>query len=514
MPSTLAMHRRIERTVTETLRAPMFRFVAALARMHPKAEVYLVGGAVRDIALGRTTKDFDFVIRGVAPRTLITFLKKHGTVNLVGRTFGVLKFLPKGYDGEPIDIALPRTDHALPGGGGYKDFSVQSDPALPIEADLARRDFTVNAIAVRVESRKSKVESPTIVDPFGGLRDLTKKILRTVGEPKERFAEDYSRMLRGLRFACQLGFSLEPKTWRAIRAQMKELNRKRDGDYVVPRDAIGRELVSSFFADPLRAMALWDTSGAFAVAAPEVLTMKGCMQPRRWHSEGDVWTHARLALRALMSSQFTRAFPGLERSALLILATFLHDIGKPVTQQTPKKHGTDRIRFTGHELEGSKIVQVIGERLRISQFPMEDPRHIDLTTLVWVVRNHMLIHDQTAIHMKATTLEKYFLKDRVRGTLLQALTWADTMGARPRTTTQSLRHLHILQQRLGILEQRYVRMGVATLLNGEEIKSLANIPQSTRVGELLELLREEQLQGRVTTKAQARAFLRQHSSLS
>jgi tRNA nucleotidyltransferase/poly(A) polymerase len=470
--------------------------------------VYLVGGAVRDMALGRATEDFDFVVRGVAPKTLITFLKKHGAVNLVGRTFGVLKFLPKGATGEQFDIALPRTDHALPGGGGYKDFSVQSDPALPIEADLARRDFTVNAIALRIMNHELGSRGTTIVDPFAGLADCKKKILRTVGKPRERFAEDYSRMLRGLRFACQLGFSIEQKTWSAMRSQMKEVNRTRNGEDVVPRDAIGRELVSSFFADPLRAMNLWDTSGAFAVVAPEVLTMKGCMQPRRWHSEGDVWTHTRMALRALMSEKFRRAFPNVERTALLTLAVFLHDIGKPVTQKTPKRDGTDRIRFTGHELEGSKIVHALGQRLRISQFPTEDPRHIDLSTLVWVVRNHMLIHNQTAVQMKATTLEKYFLKDRMRGGLLQALTWADTMGARPRTTVQSLRHLHLLQQRLATLERRYVRMGVATLLNGEEIKALANIPQSTRVGELLELLREEQLQGRVTTKLQARAFVR------
>ena len=133
-----------------------FPFLIKISEQFPQAQIYVVGGAVRDFLLGRASKDLDFVVRGVPAEELEEFLEGMGRINLVGRNFGVFKFVPSGGDDHnPIDIALPRTEHAL-GTGGYHDFEVQSDPELPIEDDLSRRDFTVNAIALDITRANTK----------------------------------------------------------------------------------------------------------------------------------------------------------------------------------------------------------------------------------------------------------------------------------------------------------------------------------------------------------------------
>lgn len=503
----LQQERLIEKNTQRILRDPRFRFWADFAKKFPKGEVYLVGGAVRDFVMGRGTKDLDFIVRNVPAKQLMQLLTCHGRVDLVGKRFGVLKFMPKKWDGEALDIALPRTDHSF-NSGGYKDFFIQSNPRLPIAADLARRDFTVNAIAVRVESGKSRVES--IIDPFGGLKDIQKKVLRTVGEPRARFQEDYSRMLRGLRFACQLDFSIEKKTWGALKKCMPRVQLRRDGIYVVPRETIGRELVKAFVANPLTAFDLWNTSGAFGEILPELLPMKRCPQPPAYHSEGDVWTHTRLALSHLVSPPFRRLFPDLDPyAAILVFGALLHDIGKPKTLKTPKRDGTDRIRFDGHDLTGAEMTQGIAERLRLSQFPKDDPRfHINGDMLVWLIRYHMLFGENIVRAMKATTIEKYFLKDRYRGRLFQALAWVDMAASVPARGKQNWKPLRIVQGRIVDIEKQLRRTSVKPLVNGAEIMKRFALQSGPFIGQLLDALREEQLQGRVRTKKSAVEFLK------
>lgn len=505
---------------------PRFRFWKAFAKTFPKSEVYLVGGAVRDIAMERVTKDFDFVVRNVPAQQLQKFLERRGRVNLVGKRFGVLKFVPKGWNGEALDIALPRTDHSF-NSGGYKDFMIKSNPRLSIEDDLARRDFTVNAIAAHVTWNMKHV-TVDIVDPFNGLRDIQKKTLRTVGEPRERFREDYSRMLRALRFACQLGFSIERKTWMALKQLMPRVNTRRSSlrrsptapsrqartlsqrEYIVPRETVGRECIKAFVTNPLAAFGLWENSGAIKALLPELLPMQKCLQPKQFHSEGDVWTHTRLALAYLVSPQFRRRYPDIDpRSALAVFGVLLHDIGKPKMLRTPARHGTDRIRFDGHDLAGSIMVARIVERLRLSQFPKDDARHhIAPEMLVWLIRHHMLFNEKIVRAMKATTLEKYFLKDHYRGRLFQALAWVDMAASVPARGKQDWKPLKIVQRRLRTIEKQLRHTHVRSLLNGTEIMRRFSLQPSPFIGQLLDALREEQLQGRVRTKKQAWAFLK------
>src|SRR3989339_690187 len=199
------MARQLIKLLPKNFRAITARLVVDL----DMAKVYLVGGAVRDLILARPTKDYDLVVGGVEAAALEHWLMEHGQVNLVGKTFGVFKWQPAGWAGEAIDVALPRTEHVSVGSGQYRDFKIQSQPDLPIEDDLLRRDFTINALALDLENNN-------LIDPSRGLSDIKKGIIRTVGKPEKRFKEDLSRTLRGLRQACQLNFKIEPTTLEAI----------------------------------------------------------------------------------------------------------------------------------------------------------------------------------------------------------------------------------------------------------------------------------------------------------
>ena len=169
--------------------------------------VYMVGGTLRDVLLGKTYKDLDLLVTGLPQTDLIRLLRRHGRVQRVGQAFGVLKFMPRGWDGSPIDIALPRVETST--GVGHRDFEVAFDYTLPVETDLARRDFTINAMALDLLDER-------LIDPFGGHADLEARVLRQVSPLA--FPEDPLRMLRGVQFASRFGLHVESETRSAMRA--------------------------------------------------------------------------------------------------------------------------------------------------------------------------------------------------------------------------------------------------------------------------------------------------------
>lgn len=227
----------------------------------PGSRWYVVGGAVRDELLDRPLQDIDVLVAGAAFDDVMAFLEARGSVDAVGRTFGVLKFV-SNEDGQTLDIALPRRERAA-GTGGYRDVETESDPAMPVEEDLGRRDFTVNAMAWEAASDR-------LVDPYEGRADLQKRTLRAVGDPDTRFAEDYTRILRMLRFAAQLDFEIEWGTWRAALLAVPRMNDERDGQRLVPFELVARELLKGFEKDPVRTAELWQESGATTALMPEL----------------------------------------------------------------------------------------------------------------------------------------------------------------------------------------------------------------------------------------------------
>lgn len=499
-------------------------------------QVFLVGGAVRDILLIRgPIVDYDFVVRGWQIDELEKQLRRYGKVELVGKRFGVLKFIPKDQDGKiaPIDIALPRQELSLVS-GGYRDFKVKFASELPIEEDLGRRDFTVNALAYELKSTK-------LVDEFEGLKDLKDKLIRTVGNPYERFGEDYSRMLRALRFTCQLDWRIEDKTWQALKELIVHINdhksagaknKIKEPERTVPYEVIAAELLKAFTAYPVKAFDLYDKSGALQELMPELLKMKDCPQPANWHSEGDVWEHTRLCLKNLKSRAFQKRFKEkiifsdkiqdsrhkIQKeskfqitdyknnnslfSAELVMAVLWHDVGKPYTIQTPQKDGIDRIRFNNHDDAGAKMARQKFEELKLSA---AEGFNFDPARAAWLIAKHHLFDPMTVKAMKNSTIEKYFFSSRYNGEDLLKLGFTDILSSVwENEADKRFEGFELMVARINELK----RLGKGKqppepLLDGNEVMQLLKLKPGKQVGEILELLREKQLSGEIKTKSQA-----------
>jgi len=495
-----------------------FSFIGRLADEFPRAEIYLVGGAVRDLLLGREVKDFDFIVRRVKADDLENLLSELGTVKLVGKRFGVFKFIPQEGDvRNPMEIALPRKELAW-NTGGYKDVEVQSDPDLSIREDLSRRDFTVNALAVRLSKRGKQ----KIIDPFKGRTDLNKKIIRAVGDAEKRFKEDYSRMLRGLRFACQLGFKIDQPTWQAIKRNITSLNeikRKvelvRNGatveqevmeSRIVPYEVIAREFLKAFYYHSLKAFDLYDDSGAFEELIPELMKMKECPQPTNFHSEGDVWTHTRLSLKALFSKGFRQQF-GPERPSLqLIMAVLFHDLGKPYTIKTPQQDGTERIRFDEHDTVGMELTRKICQRLKLFS---PEIFAVDPEKIAWLVGHHMLLVHADIDRMRPSTVEKYFFNPQNPGDDLLKLSFADISATIPPKGKPDFSDFNRMLKRIEELKQLGVNKEELPdpLIGGDDLMQEFNLSPGPRIGKLLQLAREEQLEGKIASRKEALKFI-------
>ncbi len=204
-------------------------------------EIFFVGGCVRDNILGKNCKDYDLVIRNIPINDLISSLQQYGKVDIVGKSFGVIKFWPNeiGLE-EPLDISLPRTEISI--GDGHKEFEIRSDEKLEIIEDLKRRDFTINTLLYN-----SKFE---LIDYFNGLQDLENGIIKIVSQ--NSFEEDPLRMMRALQFACRFNFTLHSDTWNSIfnnKHLIKTVSKERIFDEilkVVNKNGSLRELLNYF----------------------------------------------------------------------------------------------------------------------------------------------------------------------------------------------------------------------------------------------------------------------------
>ncbi len=480
-------------------------FLLDFFKKFPKGDAYLVGGAVRDLLLRRETKDYDFLIRAVPAKALESFLRERGSVSWVGKSFGVFKFIPNLNPlEEAIDVALPRTESSFSQGGGYRDFSIVSDPNLSVEEDLKRRDFTINAMACNLKTLE-------LIDPFQGLQDLQEGILRTVGDPALRFSEDSSRLLRGLRFAVQFDFKFEEATWRVLKSSISALNaRREDYAFVVPRETIAKEFIKAMVSHPVRAYDLWDISGAFAELIPELLTMKGCPQPRNYHSEGDVWVHTRLALSQLLTPEFKTEFSEA-LNAEVVLSVLFHDVAKPVTIQTPERDGVDRIRFHGHDTIGAQMTRAIVHRLKLSSYPKDSRYHVDEDHLAWLVAKHLILVQGEIDKMRAATIERHFLNPQTMGRKLLQLIYCDGMAAVPEHPEGHILHYWVIKERIHKIEALSAERAKVPepLLNGQQVMKTLNLQPGPEVGKYLNLIREEQLCGRIATPEAAIAFLKE-----
>lgn len=481
------------------LKRPNLQFLKQIKKKFPACEIFLVGGSLRDILLKQPIKDYDFVIKNILPDDLQKFLKQIGRVDLVGRRFGIFKLSPyaakknklKPVPKIEIDIALPRTEASW-GTGLHQDFTAQANPYLDISQDLKRRDFTINAMAYNIFENK-------IIDPFGGQKDLKKKIIRAVLDPKKRFAEDFSRLIRAIRLACVLNFKIEKRTWQAISELKGKLT-------LLPKETISIELKKMLTGAPCQALNLLEKIKILDIIIPEILKMKGCRQPINYHSEGDVWNHTKLAVSILERKNKKRPL-----DIELVLAVLFHDIGKPITRRVEKQpflaeksNHPKKISFKGHNKKGAEIFSGISKRLKLSS------AGINISEINFLICHHMIIFNSNPLTIKNTTLEKYFLRNKKQGENLLKLMELDALSSIPQKTPPNLSQFRIIQQRIRQIKNLSLNKQEAPLplLNGDEVMKILNLKPSPKIGRILNNLREAQLAKKAQTKITAKKWIK------
>ena len=501
-----------ERAASHTLRRlcqePLYAPVVNLQN-DPGVGVFVVGGAVRDVLLGRPIRDLDFVVTGLPPTQLERTLRRAGKVSLVGKRFGVLIFRPRGA-ATSLDIALPRVEQPS-GRGGYRDVAVRSDSKLPIEQDLARRDFTINAIAFDCASGR-------LIDPQRGLPDLDSGVVRTIGEPARRFAEDYSRMMRAIRFAVQLDARLEPHTAQTIKRLAFKLNEQDERGRLVSDQLIGRELGRALHSQAHQTLRLLDQTNLLDEVLPEVARLKGIEQSAVYHPEGDAFVHTQQALERLYA---VSDHPSLTES----LAVMLHDIGKAKCVQVrdlssgtqinvPHPHSfftsphyqpsRQRVTNIGHAGKGARLAASLIKRLALAQFEQDDEIDFSARDVLHNIEHHLLLNIDAMRPSKAEPI-LFYPDGRVRWSLL-SLVKADERPGSGRYESALGRVQHLLKQKL---DQSAAQRLADALISGNDVLDLGEEP-GPRVGAVLSAVRDAQLAGTVSSRQAALSLARSY----
>ena len=369
----------------------------------------------------------------------------------VGAAFGVVAV---GTDADPVEVATFRED------GPYVDGRHPSEVRFTdAREDALRRDFTINALFLDPATDE-------VIDYVGGQTDLANKVIRAVGEPERRFEEDHLRLMRAVRFAARLGFTIDGETWTALREYASSITRTSAERM---RDEVLKILTEG---SPRRGMELLLDSGLLGHILPEVAAMVGVEQPPAFHPEGDVWTHTMMMLDLLDAP-----------SPTLAMGVLLHDVGKPPTQTFE-----DRIRFNEHESVGAAMTEAICERLR---FPKADTARVR-----WLVGQHMRL--ARAKDMRENKRRRLVREDGFDE--LSALCRADCLSSHRDTTA-----VDWVEHYAAALTPEEVRP--EPLLRGGDLMAMGYTP-GPLMGEILRAVEDAQLDGALRTPTEARDFVR------
>lgn len=428
----------------------LFPFVLEIIKRVEKAghEVYIVGGSVRDILMGRPVGDWDFTTDATPEEILKVFPEgfydnKFGTVGISHQSS------PSPYEITTFRLEFGYSDRRRPD---------KVEWGKNLEEDLSRRDFTINAMALGLASRAQGKPLQNLIDPYDGQRDLKEKLIRAVGEADKRFTEDALRMIRAVRIAAELGFLIEDATFEAIKKNAALINK-------IAKERVKDELFKLLSSlHPYEGVLLFRNSGLMAEILPELEKCFGVEQksPQRHHVY-DVGTHLLMSLKECKSEDPVTRF-----------ATLIHDIGKP---QTMKKLETGVITFYNHEMVSTKIAEDIADRLRFSNKEKEK--------LLRLVRWHQF----TVSEMQTDSAVRRFIRnvgmENVEDML--ALRTADRLGSGARETSWRLEDF---KKRL--VEVQKQPFSVRDLkIDGRDVMKELKIKPGPKVGEILEALFKE-----------------------
>lgn len=407
-----------------------------------RGDLYLVGGTVRDLLLGLETDsvDEDFVVTGLSLEDVSKILASYGSIDLVGKSFGVIKFTPSGERAK--DISLPRTEFST--GPAHRDFDVRFDPFLPIERDLERRDFTINSMAVHIGTLE-------LIDPLGGQRDLEKRLLRVNRE--NSFCEDALRILRGIQIAVRFDLAIEQRT--------RELMR-RDKDLIasVSVERVREELTKLMLLaeKPSRGFMIMHEDSLLQALLPELEITYGEIQ-NEYHPD-DVFTHS------LRSCDYAPKDLVLRWSALF------HDVGKVQCRMVV----AGRTVFYRHEEASAVAAGAALERLRYSNEV--------IARVVHLVRNHMFYITEewtdSALRRFIARVGKENLENLLSLRLADALSRGDDSVERENER---------IKERIESILRSEAALKVKDLkVNGQDVMEELGIEQGPLVGEILEKL--------------------------
>lgn len=343
-------------------------------------EAYFVGGAVRDLLLGKTPKDFDLTTNASPEQILATpgFLKS--TFTDTAQAYAVARVrlphsAPDHEQREPVEMEIATFRRDVDAHLGRKDTKVEL--AGQLEDDVIRRDFTINALALDPINNQ-------LVDYVGGLEDLRNGVIRFVGDPALRIGEDPLRILRAVRFRHRYAFQYDQATDQAMQDAIAAGRLES-----IPADRLRNEL-TTLLTHPSRRQALEDLErlGVLNHLLPELLVCRGIEQSPDVHAEGDVWQHKLLFLDKLQGPPDEQGKPTTP-SRRLLWGAFLHDIGKPATQQFPAEAG-GRITFYDHDRVGADQIPPILERFNVPK-KNRMAGHAEFDDIIWIEANHMRI---------------------------------------------------------------------------------------------------------------------------
>ncbi len=426
-------------------------------------EAYWAGGCVRDMLLGIEPKDFDIVTS--AKPDEIEDLLEH-TIP-IGKKFGVILAVQ---DGKSFEIATFRSDSCE--SDGRRPDAIEFTNA---KEDALRRDFTINAMFYDPIQDK-------IWDYVDGERDMRDKLIRFIGDPEQRIKEDYLRILRAVRFKNNYEMQYHPDTYSAITKNSEKVKE-------ICFDRVREELNKMITGENAgQAFEELFEIGALEFILPELCKLKGLAQPLEYHKEGDVWDHSKKALESLTDEDASPSpLPEEPPSLALKWATLMHDIGKYDTFSEER----GRIRYDRHSEVGAEIAKNIMKRLK---FPTKVIQRTE-----WLIEHHMMVIP--ILDMNDSRRRHWFLQPGFEELL--ELFRADAMGIEPIDLTEYEKINKLYKSEIAKL-----KLMPKVLMTGEEVMEILELPQGKRIGEILKEIREKQLSEEITTKKEAKEYIK------
>ncbi|MCM8749465.1 CCA tRNA nucleotidyltransferase [Thermomicrobiaceae bacterium CFH 74404] len=458
-------------TILDRLPSPLQDITQRLAATFAAhgQELYLVGGVVRDLLLGRPVTDLDLTTSAEPPQT-----KQLGqeagaeAIYTVGEAFGTIGLV---FDGVTVEITTFREEHYP-----TPDRHPEVRYGTTLHGDLARRDFTINAIAVDVNSGE-------IIDPFGGREDLARRLIRAVGSPRERFAEDPLRILRAVRFAAELGFHIEPATLAAMKELAAELER-------ISVERIAAEMNRLLVApDAAHGLRLLHEARLLPHVLPELMPL--AEDPGRGRHK-NIWNHTLQVV--------SQAPPRLA----VRWAALLHDAAKPMTRSVDE---LGEVHFFGHEIEGANLARRTLRRLRQDKALIERVARL------------------VELHLRPAAYDETWTDSAVRRLMVEAgdlledlldLVAADVTSARAHRRQRAARRIARLREHIRRLEEQAALAEIKSPLDGHELMAIFGLPPGRWIGELKAHLRELVIEGVIApgdkdaALAEARRWMAEH----